>query len=145
MEWMILPFKRYADFGGRSRRKEYWMYQLFTGLVYLILFCLMLAGLPWCELGDGSLEQNPNALFTPVFWLGFGLIMVWYVVTFIPDIAVTVRRFHDQDLSGWLYLIRFVPYIGVLIVFVFMVIDGRRGENKYGLDAKAEGMAQVFQ
>jgi uncharacterized membrane protein YhaH (DUF805 family) len=38
-----------------------------------------------------------------------------------------------------------VPYIGVLIVFVFMVIDGRRGENKYGLDAKAEGMAQVFQ
>jgi uncharacterized membrane protein YhaH (DUF805 family) len=32
MEWMILPYKRYADFSGRSRRLEYWMFQLLTGL-----------------------------------------------------------------------------------------------------------------
>ena len=46
MDWMLLPYKRYADFSGRSRRKEYWMFTLFIFLVYLAAFALM--GLTGC-------------------------------------------------------------------------------------------------
>ena len=115
MDWMILPFKRYADFEGRSRRMEYWMYQVFTLLVYVVCAMVMLAGFPWREI------ESPNAEPMPLFWVGVGLAVLWYLFTFIPDIAVTVRRFHDQDQSGWMYLLKFIPYIGWIVVVVFWV------------------------
>ena len=144
MEWMLLPFKRYADFEGRSRRMEYWMYQVFTMLVYVVLIMIMMAGLPWSQMGETSPNYDPQAAPGPVFWIGLGLTVLWYLVTFIPDIAVTVRRFHDQDQSGWLYLIRFFPYLGSLVVMVFMFIDGQRHENRFGSDPKGEGDVNVF-
>lgn len=139
MEWMLLPFKRYADFEGRSRRMEYWMYQVFTTLVYVVLFMIMMAGLPWTEM-----DTNPDAAPGPVFWFGLGLVVLWYLFTFVPDIAVTVRRFHDQDQSGWMYLIRFIPYIGPIVVMVFMFIDGQRHQNRFGHDPKGTGDVGVF-
>lgn len=141
MEWMIVPFRRYADFNGRSRRMEYWMYQVFTAMVYVVCLGIMAAGLPWDEMGKGG---NPEALPGPVFWIGLVLTVLWYVFTFVPDIAVTVRRFHDQDLSGWLYLIRFIPYLGWIVVAIFMFIDGQRYENKFGYDPKSDHMGDVF-
>jgi uncharacterized membrane protein YhaH (DUF805 family) len=139
MEWMLLPFRRYADFEGRSRRMEYWMYQVFTMLVYLVFMMIMLAGMPWSEM-----DTNPNAEPGPVFWVGFSLMVLWFFFTFIPDIAVTVRRFHDQDLSGWMYLLRLIPYLGPLVVMVFMFIDGQRYENRFGHDPKGHGQADIF-
>ncbi|MEQ1499181.1 MAG: DUF805 domain-containing protein [Novosphingobium sp.] len=130
MEWMIMPFRRYADFSGRSRRMEYWMYQVFTLSVYLACFAIMMVGLPWNE------PQGSQSAPGPIFWIGVALAVLWYVATFIPDIAVTVRRFHDQDQSGWLYLIRFIPSIGALVVMVFMFLDGQRQINQYGGDPK---------
>lgn len=146
MEWMIVPFRRYADFNGRSRRMEYWMYQVFTLAVYAVCFGIMMAGFPWDQLdqptGKGG---NPDAMPGPLFWIGVTMALLWYIVTFIPDIAVTVRRFHDQDLSGWLYLIRFIPYVGMVIVMIFMFIDGHRRENQYGEDPKSLSRANVFE
>ncbi|MEO5705997.1 MAG: DUF805 domain-containing protein [Alteraurantiacibacter sp.] len=144
MEWMFVPFKRYADFNGRSRRMEYWMYQVFTTLVFVAFVGIAVIGLPWDQMVKSGANYDPDALPGPIFWLGLVLTVLWYLFTFIPDIAVTVRRFHDQDLSGWLYLIRFIPYIGWIVVAVFMFIDGQRGENKYGLAPKAEHMGDVF-
>lgn len=139
MEWMILPFKRYADFEGRSRRMEDWMYQVFTMMVYLVCGMIMLAGLPWSEM-----DTNPDSAPGPVFWVGLGMTVLWYAFTFVPDIAVTVRRFHDQDQSGWMYAIRFIPYIGMLVVMVFMFIDGQRFTNRFGPDPKGHGDIDVF-
>lgn len=131
MEWMILPFRRYADFSGRSRRMEYWMYQVFTLSVFALFAAIAVSGLPWSQMDD------PNVPPGPLFWVGIGGVVLWYLVTFIPDIAVTVRRFHDQDQSGWMYLIRFIPYVGGLVVMVFMFIDGQRTENRFGPDPKS--------
>jgi uncharacterized membrane protein YhaH (DUF805 family) len=139
MEWMLLPFKRYADFEGRSRRMEYWMYQVFTMLVYVVFIMILLAGIPWTEM-----EANPDAKPGALTWIGGGLAVLWYLFTFIPDIAVTVRRFHDQDQSGWMYLLRFIPYLGGLVVMVFMFLDGQRNENRFGPDPKGEGDVNVF-
>jgi uncharacterized membrane protein YhaH (DUF805 family) len=139
MEWMILPFKRYADFEGRSRRMEYWMYQVFTMMVYAVFGMIMLAGLPWREM-----DTNPDAVPGPVFWVGLALMVLWYMFTFVPDIAVTVQRFHDQDQSGWMYLLRFIPYLGGIVVMVFMFIDGQRFQNQFGPDPKGVGDVGVF-
>jgi uncharacterized membrane protein YhaH (DUF805 family) len=122
MEWMILPLKRYADFEGRSRRMEYWMFTLFIYLVAIALTTLvMIAGI-----SDGDLNAFGIAL------VGIGVIAAIGII--IPSIAVVVRRLHDRDMSGWFYLISFVPYVGGLIIFVFMVLPGTPGPNRYGED-----------
>jgi uncharacterized membrane protein YhaH (DUF805 family) len=74
----------------------------------------------------------------PLMLLGlFGLAL------FIPSIAVQVRRFHDQDRTGWLILLGLIPYVGGLIVLVFMCLPGTRGTNRFGPDPK-ENIADAF-
>ncbi|HVR90974.1 MAG TPA: DUF805 domain-containing protein [Novosphingobium sp.] len=138
MEWMILPLKRYADFSGRSQRMEYWLYQLMWVLVMGVCLIVMFAGLPWTEM------EKPDADPGPLFWVGVALAVLWYLVTFIPDIAVTVRRFHDQDQSGWMYLLKFIPYLGWIVIFVFMCLEGTKGPNRFGTDPTDPTSAEVF-
>lgn len=134
MEWMILPYKRYADFSGRSQRREYWMFQLLFVLVLIVgAFFVFGLGASANAIGD---DQGLSA----VGIAGAILVAVFALGSIIPSIGVTVRRFHDQDKSGWFYLISFIPYIGGWIVIVFMCIDGTHGENQYGLDPKGTGI-----
>lgn len=137
MEWMLMPYRRYADFSGRSRRKEYWMFVLFTFLVVFGCMILMFAG--GMNLDEEG-QSQPGALF----WLGFAILVIWGIGTFIPSIAVQVRRFHDQDKSGWMILLGLIPYVGSLIVFIFMCIEGTRGSNRFGPDPKNPTDADVF-
>ena len=126
MEWMILPYQRYFDFEGRSRRKEYWMFTLLQVLVVLVLVGLLFASRP-PESGE------PPDLF-------MALVVIYALANFIPSLAVQVRRFHDQIRSGWMVLLGFIPYIGGFIVLVFMLIDGTPGPNEYGDDPKQRGV-----
>jgi len=137
MEWMILPFKRYADFSGRSRRLEYWLFSLFYTLVTIVLLGL---GFGFAAASAGGTEGEIGAAFGIflILWLIFAL------ASFIPGLAVAVRRFHDQDKSGWFVLLYFVPYLGALIMLVFMCIEGTRGDNRYGPDPKGRIDASVF-
>ena len=135
MEWMLMPYRRYADFSGRSRRKEYWMFVLFQFLVFAALAIMAIA---FGGLASGS---EPGAFFIVVMVIG-GIFVLGSIV---PTIAVAVRRFHDQDRSGWMYLISFIPYIGGLIVFVFMCLEGTRGPNRFGPDPKDPHYSDVFE
>ena len=123
MEWMILPYKRYAEFSGRSRRKEYWMFALLMVIVYTVLFFVASGAALFDETGGGV-------------GMGMILIAIFALVSFIPGLAVQVRRFHDQGRSGWFVLLNLVPYIGPLAIFVFMCLDGTPGPNEYGPDPK---------
>jgi uncharacterized membrane protein YhaH (DUF805 family) len=140
MEWMLMPYRRYADFSGRSRRKEYWMFVLFTVIVYAVCGALIAMG------GAFSVDPNTGAPeFGMLAWLGFGLLGVFVLANIIPTLAVHVRRFHDQDKSGWFYLLIFIPYAGSIIVLVFMCIEGTKGENRFGSDPKgASNLGDVF-
>ena len=84
MDWMLLPLRRYADFQGRSRRKEYWMFFL------LVIIAVILALIIDNVLGMGQMVAG---VYGPVL-----LLVVLGI--FIPSLAVQVRRFHDQDKSG---------------------------------------------
>jgi uncharacterized membrane protein YhaH (DUF805 family) len=120
--WAVRPFKRYADFRGRSPRAEYWWFVLFQWLALMALVFLAVA------VAGPSKESNPffGAFIVP-FVIGFvGLI--------IPNIAVQVRRLHDQDRSGWFILLFVIPYVGGLIAIAFMCIPGTRGPNRFGAD-----------
>lgn len=133
MEWMLLPLKRYADFSGRSRRKEYWMFFLFNLGVALVLNIV---------LGGAILSGDEGG--AAMGGAGVIVILLYVLLTFIPGLAVTVRRFHDQDKSGWMVLLALVPLVGSVILIVFMCLEGTRGANRFGPDPKAEDAMQAF-
>ena len=174
MEWMFMPLKRYAEFSGRSRRMEYWMFQLFLVIVYVVVMTLMMV------VGGGALMSggDPTALATAggaVMIIGL-LYLLIALAMFIPTIAVTVRRLHDTNRSGWWILAPLIGYVimfaggamvaaspenpglgGVLAMigmiavlglgltlFVFMLLEGTKGPNKYGQDPKGGVSEQVF-
>jgi uncharacterized membrane protein YhaH (DUF805 family) len=150
MEWMIMPYRRYADFSGRSRRMEYWMFALFNIIVLLAAGGLMLAGgLTLADLDESNVAE-PN--LGPLFWVGAVAGVIFFLGSFIPGIAVTVRRFHDRDMSGWWVLgfavLSNLPYVGLLASIVELVITalpGTRGANRYGEDPmNPEFNAEVF-
>lgn len=128
MDWMLMPLRRYADFSGRSRRKEFWMFFLFNVIVSIAMFTVLIVG--------AVLSDTENDRTSPLLWIGLALTALWSLAIVIPTIAVHVRRFHDQEQSGWMYLINFVPLIGGLIVLVFMLLPGTKGPNRYGPDPK---------
>ena len=72
------------------------------------------------------------------------LTTIFLLAVIIPSIAVQVRRFHDQDKSGWMVLLAFIPILGGLAVLIFMCLEGTRGTNRFGPDPKAPASAQVF-
>lgn len=128
MEWMLMPLKRYADFSGRSRRKEYWMFLLGVIIAAVILSIVE---------GVLGLQGMVGGVYGPLT-----LLLILGII--IPSIAVQVRRFHDQDKSGWFVLLGFIPIVGGLIVLVFMLLEGTKGPNRFGPDPKGEN-PEVFE
>lgn len=148
MEWMLMPLRRYAEFSGRSRRKEYWMFALLVMIVYSIAGGLMMSAL-W-PLVTAGITPGPES-FTPGFWAGAGVIGLFTIAIFVPAIAVTVRRLHDRDLSGWWYLgvviIGQVPWLGALVnlgFLVLMALPGTPGPNRFGADPKGGDSYEAF-
>lgn len=128
MEWMLMPLKRYADFSGRSRRKEYWMFIL--GVFIAVILASIIEGV----LGLSGMVGGVYGPITTIILLGI----------IIPGIAVQIRRFHDQDKSGWFVLLGLIPFVGGLIVLVFMCLEGTSGPNRFGPDPKGGNPAQTF-
>ena len=150
MEWMLLPYKRYAEFNGRSRRMEYWMFVLFTTLVSVALGGLMvLGGLNFSELRAGSMTEPT---FGPLFWIGAIAFGLFAMFSSIPSIAVSIRRYHDRDMSGWWVLgfgvlgnLPYVGWIASLVSLVITALPGTPGENRFGQDpTNPEFNADVF-
>ncbi len=121
MNWYLKALKQYADFKGRSRRKEYWMFLLVNMLFAFILIVLdNLLGLASESLGYGPL---------------YG---IYLLATLLPGLALSVRRLHDTGKSGWMFLIVLIPLIGGIWLIVLMAKEGDAEENKYGTNPKIE-------
>lgn len=158
MEWMILPFKRYADFRGRSRRMEFWMFQVLNFAVALVLagpffFSYMSAAVATAgePNADTAAIEAMMAGGLGLSAVGVGLYGLYALVAFIPSIAVTVRRFHDRDMSGWWYLgltlaglIPIVGFLGSIAFLVLMFLPGTAGPNRFGNDPKDPYAEDVF-
>ncbi len=137
MNWMILPYRRYFEFSGRSRRREYWMFALFYLLVLVALSAVF---------GTNEVVRTPTGFGYGTRLVGGGGILgnVFGLATLIPALAVSVRRLHDQDRSGWLLLLGLIPLFGGFALLVLMCLDGTRGGNRFGPDPKDPSSADVF-
>ena len=109
-------FSKYATFAGRAPRSEYWWFTLFTSIVATLALIPVFAA--------GGPEQVAPWMLAPV-----GIVLL---AMFLPGPAVSVRRLHDSNRSGWWYLINLVPYVGGLVFLVFMLLPGTDGENRFG-------------
>ena len=112
MKWYLKCWSQYADFTGRARRTEYWMFALVNFGIALLL-----------ELILG---------FTFLYFLTY----VYSLAIFIPSLAVCVRRLHDIGRSGWWYLIGLIPVIGWILLIVWFCTDSQPGANKWGPNPK---------
>ena len=130
-----MPLRRYADFNGRSRRKEYWMFYLLS--VLLVLPPYMLLGI------FGGNDHGAGLMFAPIAIVSGLALAVVGLALFIPSLAVQVRRLHDQDKSGWFMLLALIPAVGGLILLVLNCLEGTRGPNRYGPDPKQD-LAATF-
>lgn len=110
-----MPLRRYADFQGRSRRMEYWMWVVFQILVYLVLTIMMFAvGGSVMALAQDAESPAAMAGLGGGMLIVMGLIGIFWLATIIPSLAVMVRRLHDSNKSGfWLlgfYVLVFIQY-----------------------------------
>ena len=119
MNWYLKCWKQYADFSGRARRKEYWIFSLINYIIIFFLYILQIV------------------MIESTLWLIFPIIFFLYAVAvFLPGLAVNIRRLHDIGKSGWWYLIYLIPIIGAIWLTVLMCLDSEPGENQWGENPK---------
>ncbi|HIL48289.1 MAG: DUF805 domain-containing protein [Acidimicrobiales bacterium] len=107
IQWYLEGFRHYVDFRGRTERRGYWYFFLFNFLVTLVL---------------GAVSG--------------ALVGAYLLAAFLPGLAVFVRRLHDADRSAWWILIGLIPLLGSIVLLVFLITEGTRGENDHGPDPR---------
>lgn len=115
---------QYATLSGRARRSEYWWYALGWSIAYVLLYVLGLAAVVVTSGTDPQAGGPGPALVV-------GVLLVFALATFLPSLAVSVRRLHDTGRSGWWYLLSFVPFGGIVLL-VLAIQDSEPGTNVYG-------------
>ena len=114
MNWYLEVLKKYAEFNGRARRTEFWMFVLFNFIIAVVL----------------------NLIARMIGFLSF-LSILYGLAVLCPSIAVGARRLHDTNRSGWLQLIGLIPVVGAIVLIVFCAQEGEAKDNQYGPNPKA--------
>ena len=124
-----LGFQNFAKFSGRSRRSEFFYFQISLGLIeYFVTYAF---AYPFEEeKSDGTYELNEDG--EKVIWIP----ILFILICLIPEIAITVRRLHDIGRSGFYCFLSFIPFVGGILLLVFCCIDSEQGENIYGPSPK---------
>lgn len=120
MNWYLAVLRNYTGFTGRAHRTEYWMFALVNAVIYLVLEILAIAA------------------HSPFVYVLLG---IYVLAVLLPGLAVAARRLHDTDKSFAWILIALVPFVGGIVLLVFMCLPGTPGPNKYGTDPKALAQA----
>ncbi|MDU2940862.1 MAG: DUF805 domain-containing protein [Enterobacteriaceae bacterium] len=114
MNWYIGVLKNYVGFSGRARRQEFWMFVLINSIITAVLNVIQIM------------------MGMEIAWIT----ILYALVTLLPYLAVTVRRLHDTDRSGFWIFLGLIPIIGWIVLFVFYCKVGTSGTNRFGNDPK---------
>ena len=106
---VVAVLKKYAVFRGRASRPEFWWYYLVYVIVSVVVILIDNA------IGAGNI-----------------LYVIFSLALFLPTLAVTIRRLHDSDKSGWWVLIQLIPIVGTIIILIFIISNGTPGDNRFG-------------
>ena len=123
IQWFFRAFLHFADFSGRARRTEYWMFTLFNILFYFA----------WAIL-TGVIFALANGRETGLTVSLYG----YFMIMMLPGMAVSVRRLHDTGKSGWMLLVGLIPLVGGIWLLILMLTEGDAEENKYGPNPKTQ-------
>lgn len=138
----------YAQFNGRASRSEFWWFQLFNAVVwavfYLVFEYILKTNVATFIFADNPMEVISIFYETTGSKIAFSLAAIYYIVMILPLMAVSVRRMHDVNLSGWWYfglciaaialsyVNYWLPYVPILVLLCILVISGSSGDNQYG-------------
>jgi uncharacterized membrane protein YhaH (DUF805 family) len=116
MNWYLAVLKNYVGFSGRARRTEYWMFALFNFIIFAVL---------------AILAAVTKSYF---LWILYGL---YGLGVLLPSLAVTWRRMQDTGRNGLWILLGLIPFVGGIILLVFMILPGTPGANEFGPEPAA--------
>lgn len=116
MNWYLAVLKNYVGFSGRARRTEYWMFALINFIILVVLAILAVI--------------TKSALF----WVLYAL---YALAVIVPSIAVAWRRMQDTGRNGLYILLGLIPFVGGIILLIFMLLPGTPGPNEFGADPRA--------
>ncbi len=136
---MFQPLMKYAEFSGRARRAEYWLFGLFVLIVDVILIGATGASSVNAANGAASTGAGGSAA-SAILSLVF---LVFALGIFIPSLAVLFRRLHDINMGAAWALLLLIPVLGPLALLVMSLLDGTPGPNKYGADPKQRAAIPV--
>ena len=122
MNWYLEPYKKYAVFTGRARRKEFWTFTIVNIIIGIIIMNV-----------DQSIGTYTFIQYADGFSYDYGwLHSLFSLFVFIPGIAVMVRRLHDTSRSGFFIFLGLIPIIGFIILLIYMLLDSTPGKNQFG-------------
>lgn len=135
-------FSKYAVFTGRASRSEYWWFALFNVIVTLLIIAIFLGALYFTVRNRMTANPllatlNPDALMgdeelTSWSYTLMAIIGIYGLIAFLPGLGVSIRRLHDAGHSGWFYLLSFIPFVGPIILLVFLLQPSTPVPNRYG-------------
>jgi uncharacterized membrane protein YhaH (DUF805 family) len=114
--WLKCVTKNYTNFNGRARRKEFWMFALVNVIISIIISII-----------GAIIGSTLGSILSGIFSLAM----------LLPGLAVSVRRLHDIDKSGYLVLLGLIPVVGAVILLIWTIQPGMTTENQYGPDPKS--------
>ncbi len=146
MDWIVAPFRKFAEFGGRATRREFF--------AFTAIFAIATIAANRFDAMDGKRVAVAA---------GMGVAeLVVFVLLVLPFVAVGSRRLHDTGRAAWWMMLLYIPYIasiaargqaalelvcasalvvGALVLFIQFVLPGQQGENRYGPDPRGVGTA----
>jgi len=138
--WVVRPWRQTFNFSGRATRREYWffLFQLYAGFLVAMFGIGLVLGLAYPSALDDEGSPVVGVLAVAALFL-----------LLIPYLSASVRRLHDHDKSGWLFLLTFVPLAGWIFYLIMMLTPGTQGANGYGSDPRDRldstgDMSEVF-
>lgn len=135
--WALRPWRRAFDFRGRATRREYWLFYVQLAVAWVTLSLLMAQLI-------GTFESVVVNVILSLALVGFMLFAC------IAILSASIRRLHDHDKTGWLFLLTLIPLVGWIFFLIMMLTPGTRGENDYGYDPRdgerpeLEEIASIF-
>ncbi len=129
MEWFLKVVRdNYANFDGRARRKEYWMFTLYVILIFIAL-SIVVGIISW-------ISSILGGILSFVIWIASLALLV-------PSLAVTARRLHDTGKPTWYIVLGFFPIVNLYLLYL-LILEGDKGPNEFGPDPKADENQNPF-